>query len=158
MEKIEVLLDEITKDPDKFDVVESLGKIGWMAHIQKIFPDESEKKGKFLQIYTECLLPDDPADKTVGYTNDDIIVESGIIVADIVLGEEKNVSSFDGECFEKKNFFKRHKVGKDVRDKVEMAFRQLKTHAYPETMKLDSISRLYNDGCFEDLKKHRVLH
>jgi len=145
LNNIELIIHELL-DVGEIELVPSSDGLGLKAHLSDLVNDELEDgsiERLFVQLYVECLLSNNPSDPNIGYTSDDVITNSRILVAEV--GSQTDPPEYIGEAFEKETFVEQFISNQSMRDELDTGFDKLLAMAAPKETWLAHVNSLYND-------------
>lgn len=142
---LEEYIRELLEDQEP-EVDPSPDAVGLKAHIDDLFSEENEDgeiERLFIQIFVDCSVPSFPQDPSLGYTQDDVIMQKGVIIADVESRTDPPV--YHGDVLTPKDFFEQFEISDRMKSRIERTFDTLTTMATPHESWLEHVSSLYND-------------
>jgi len=140
--------DEIISDIihiDDIQVTPTDMGIGVKAFVGGLVNDTNDNivTRQFFEFYASNKIPKNPKDKSLGFTQDDLIYEQGVAV--VKVGETIDPPSYFGKIITKKEFKKQFINDKALKSDIDELFENLKKQASLSEEWLDKISTSYNN-------------
>lgn len=119
--------------------------IGYKSHISEVFSDsvDGEVHRVFVQMYTRCELPLVPKSVDLGFTKDDVMCHSGIILANLTDSTEP--PEYVGVALEPDQFYIEFGISKDLAKRMNSQFLKQMHMALPKDSFLEKTSSMYHD-------------